>query len=305
MEKAWKNKKHRDQWYFTLSRRRDDDGNLSADGYSLSLVDLAVDELTTEDVLKALNPIWTDKPETASRLRGRIERVLDFAKAKGWRSGENPAFWRGHLKNVLPARRKLSRGHHAAMPYDDVPAFVGRLHGRDAMAALALEFAILTTARSDEVYKAQWSEIDLDGAVWTVPASRMKGGREHRVPLSARALEILRGLNGVRVSDYVFPGQKRGRPLSSAAMDTLLTRMKEDHFTVHGFRSSFRDWCGDRTTFPRDIAEAALAHKVGDDTERAYRRSDALEKRRKLMQAWADYLSAPKTSNVTQFRRTK
>lgn len=295
---SWKSKKHRDQWHYTLSRRRDDNGDLTKDGFCLDIIDLPVDEVATEQVLKVLTPIWGTLAETASRLRGRIERVLDFSKVKGWRSGENPALWRGHLKNVLPARKKLTRGHHPAMPYDDVPAFAARLRTRKAMSARALEFTILTTSRSDETYGARWPEVDFAKAVWTVPPERMKRSRQHRVPLSGRALEILRDLYEARVSDFIFPGQKKNEPLSSSAMDALLERMDEDRYTVHGFRSSFRDWAGDETSFPRELAEAALAHKVGDETEQAYRRSDALEKRRKLLQAWADYLSKPKTGTV-------
>jgi integrase len=290
MESSWRNTKHRAQWRMTLTE------------YCQPLRDKRVSTISTDDVLKALNPIWLAKPETASRLRGRIERVLDFAKAKGWRSGENPALWRGHLKAILPARQKLSRGHHAAMPYADVPAFMARLD-RDAMSARALELAILTVGRSGEVLEARWPEFDLDKAVWTVPPERMKLGIEHRVPLVPRAVAMLRKLHETRENDWVFPGQKRDRPLSNMAMEKLMERMEVGQFTPHGFRSAFRDWAGDETSFAREVAEAALAHKVGDETEQAYRRSDALEKRRKLMQAWADYLAAPKAGNVVQLRK--
>ena len=184
------------------------------------------------------------------------------------------------------------------MPYPDVPAFMVDLRERDAVAALALEFLILTAARSGEVMGALWSEIDTDAKVWTIPAERMKAGREHRVPLTARALDILDTVEAIRTSDYVFPGQRRGRPLSVMALEMLLRRMNVENATVHGFRSSFRDWAGECTSFPREIAEAALAHTVGDETERAYRRGDALEKRRKLMEAWAGFLSAPKASGA-------
>ena len=280
MEGSWRNGKHRAQWRMTLT------------AYCQPLQQLKVSAIGTDEVLSVLSPIWQSKPETASRLRGRIERVLDFAKVRGWRSGENPAFWRGHLKNVLPPRRKLTRGHHAAMPYAEVPAFFLRLHGSTAMAARALEFLILTAARSGEVLNARWAEIDLSEGVWSVPAQRMKAGRLHRVPLSATALAILAGLGSARISEFVFPGQRPGRPLSSSAMEMLLRRMKADEYTSHGFRSAFRDWTGDRTDFSRDIAEAALAHRVGDATEQAYRRSDALDKRRLLMEAWTAYVSA-------------
>jgi integrase len=215
--------------------------------------------------------------------------VLDYAKVHGWRSGENPALWRGHLQNVLPARQKLTRGHHPAMPYRDVPAFMQELREKQAMSAIALEFLILTAARTGEVFGATWDEIDLDSGLWTIPAHRMKAGQAHRVPMSEHAIAILSSRQQARGSDYVFPGQKPGRPLSIMAFDMLMRRMKANDYTAHGFRSSFRDWAGDCTSFPREIAEAALAHKVGDAVELAYRRSDALEKRRTLMQAWADY----------------
>ncbi|MBL8577718.1 MAG: integrase arm-type DNA-binding domain-containing protein [Mesorhizobium sp.] len=287
---SWRNDKHRNQWRMTLTE------------YCSPIRDRRVSLVTTDDVLSILTPIWNEKNETASRLRGRMERVLNYAKTKGWRTGENPAVWRGHLKNVLPPRQKLQRGHHAAMPYTQVPAFVGRLD-RAAMSAKALEVLILTACRSGEVLGARWTEIDLDAALWVIPAKRMKAGKEHQVPLVPRVVAILRELHEVRDKHgWVFPGQKEGRPLSNMAMENLLGRMKVD-FTVHGFRSSFRDWAGDETSFPREVAEAALAHKVGDDTENAYRRATALEKRRKLMTAWAGYVGAVKAGNVTQFRK--
>jgi integrase len=290
MEGSWRNEKHRAQWRMTLT------------DYCQPIRPKRISLIDTSDVLSVLNPIWQDKPETASRLRGRIERVLDFAKAKGWRTGENPALWRGHLKNVLPPRQRLSRGHHAAMPYRQLPAFIVRLRASEAMAARALEFLILTAARSGEVYDARWSEFDLEQGIWTIPASRMKAGKEHRVPLSEQALSLVRTLKETPVSDYVFPGYRPNCPLSSSAMEMLLRRMKADGYTVHGFRSSFRDWAGDETHFAREIAEASLAHRVGDATEQAYRRADALEKRRKLMQAWAQYCSAAPAANVVRLR---
>ena len=280
MENQWRNEKHRAQWRMTLGER-----------YCSRILRMKVSAIGTDEVLKVPNPIWTTKPETASRIRGRIERVLDYARARGWRSGENPALWRGHLKSILPARQKLTRGHHAAMDYRDVPAFLERLKQRDAMAARALEFLILCAARSGEVLGARWEEIDLDRNVWTIPAERMKAARPHRVPLSTQAVDLLRALEIARSSDFVFPGQKAGHPLSSMALEMQLRRMQETIVTVHGFRSSFRDWAGEETHHARETAEAALAHVVGDATERAYRRSDALEKRRALMQDWADFLS--------------
>jgi integrase len=288
--KSFRNAKHRAQWKMTLEI------------YAAPLRPKAVDAITTEDVLGVLKPIWTEKAETASRLRGRIERVLNAAKAKGFRSGENPAAWRGHLENLLPKRQKLARGHHAAMPYPDVPAFVARLREREAVAALALEFAILTAARSGEVLGARWSEIDLAAKVWTVPPDRMKAAREHRVPLSKRALAILKRAEAAKTSNLVFPGQSAGRPLSVMAMDMVLRRMGAS-VTVHGFRSSFRDWAGNETHFPRELAEHALAHVLGDKAEQAYRRSDALEKRRALMDAWAAYCGPNAGSNVVKLAR--
>ncbi|MCO6409053.1 tyrosine-type recombinase/integrase [Hoeflea alexandrii] len=292
MEGQWRNEKHRAQWRMTLEQ------------YASPLRAKSVADISTDDVLKVLTPIWQTKAETASRLRGRMERVLDYAKARGWRTGENPALWRGHLKNILPARQKLTRGHHAAMPYKDVPAFIEPLPGKDAMAARGLEFLILTAARSGEVLGATWQEMDLENAVWTIPAKRMKSGKEHRVPLSPRALAIVKALHETRISDFVFPGQKQNRPLSGMAFEMLMRRMKADTFTVHGFRSAFRDWVGDETQFPRDIAEQALAHRIGDATERAYRRGDALEKRRKLMTAWADHCESAPVDNVISLVRT-
>jgi integrase len=291
----WRNDKHRAQWKMTLET------------YASRLWSVPVDAVDTEAVLGVLQPIWQSKPETASRLRGRIETVLDAARAKGHvaRNEANPARWRGHLDKLLPKRQKLTRGHHAAMAFDDVPEFIGKLREREAVAALALEFAILTAARSGEVLGARWAEIDLDAKVWTVPATRMKAGREHRVPLSGRALAILETLAAARTGDFVFPGQKTGKPLSGMAMEMVLRRMKVDDVTVHGFRSAFRDWCGEATSFPRELAEAALAHVAGDATERAYRRGDALEKRRGLMEAWAGFCEPRAGSNVLSMTRPK
>lgn len=293
----WRNEKHRAQWKTTLEKD------------AAKLRPIPVDKVETVDVLSVLKTIWATKPETASRLRGRIERVLDAAKAKGFRSGENPARWRGHLDHLLPKRQKLTRGHHAALPFEKVPGFVAELRGRDAVAAMALEFAIYTAARSGEVRGATWAEVDLAAKVWTVPAVRMKAGRDHRVPLSARAVEILekaRDLSSGEPDAVVFPGIRSGATLSDAAFDRLLKRMgfKSGELTPHGFRSSFRDWAGEASTFPRELAEAALAHVVGDATERAYRRGDALEKRRKMMDAWARFCE-PKAagSNVTPLTR--
>lgn len=250
-----------------------------------------VDEVTTEDVLGVLRPIWTRTPETASRVRARLERVFDAARAKGLRSGENPARWRGHLDALLPKRRKLTRGHHPAMSYDAVPKFMAALRARQAVAARALEFTILTGARTGETLGARWSEIDEADSVWTVPAERMKARVAHRVPLTSAALEVLRKvrpLRGKEADAVIFPGQ-RGDQLSQMSMMMLMRRMEQDAYTVHGFRSSFRDWAGDCTNFARELIEASLAHTVGNAVERAYRRSDAFAKRRRLMEAWSGY----------------
>ncbi len=285
IEVQWRNDKHRKQWRTTLTT------------YGAPLAEKPVENITTDDVLAILRPIWTTKAETATRVRARIERVLEAARAKGLFTGENPARWRGHLDRLLPRRQKLTRGHHAALAYPEVPAFLIRLRQRPAMAAKALEFTILTAARSGETLKATWSEIDAERKLWTVPANRMKAGREHRVPLSEAALQLLIPLREHKESELVFPGQKRGQPLSVMAMEMMLRRM-EVAVTVHGFRSSFRDWVGEETDFAREIAEAALAHVVGDATERAYRRGDALERRRKLMDAWATFcVSSPTDGN--------
>jgi integrase len=285
---GFRNERHRAQWKSTLAT------------YAAPLKDKPVDTIGTDDVLAALRPIWTTKATTASRVRGRIEKVLDAARAKGFRLGENPARWRGHLDHLLPKQSKLTRGHHAAMPYEHVAAFVGRLRESDGLAAQALELAILTAARSGEILGMRWSEVDFGKKVWTLPPDRMKAGREHRVPLSERAVAILRQLAEIRTGDFVFPGQRKGRSLSNRAMDKILRRMKADSVTVHGFRSSFRDWAGNETHFPREVVETALAHIVGSAVEQAYRRSDALEKRRTLMEAWAAYCEPKVSGNVVR-----
>ena len=276
--RGFRNAKHKAQWKSTLAT------------YAAPLRNKPVDTISTDDVLSVLKPIWSTKPETASRVRGRIEKVLDAAKAKGFREGENPARWRGHLDHLLPKQSNLARGHHAAMPYEQLPAFVASLRERDALAAVALELCILTAARSGELLGMRWSEIDLQNAIWSLPAERMKAGRPHRVPLSTRAVAILRKLEKSKRGEFVFAGHAPGKPLSNMAMDMLLRRMNVDA-TVHGFRSSFRDWAGNETPSPREVVETALAHVIGDKAEQAYRRSDALEKRRKLMEAWSSHCS--------------
>lgn len=287
---GWRNVKHAGQWTATLAT------------YAYpELGSLAVSAVDVPDVLKVLKPIWATKPETASRVRGRIEAVLDYAKVQKWRSGDNPARWKGTLDHLLPARNKVRRvEHHDAMPYAAVPAFMTALAGQEGVAARALRFAILTAARTGEVIGARWPETDSDGAVWTVPAGRMKAGREHRAPLSAPALDILRDMP--RVSDHMFPGIKRGEPLSNMAMLMLLRRMKVKDATVHGFRSAFRDWAADQTGFPREVIEAALAHANGDKVEAAYLRTDHFEKRRLLMEEWGRFCIGTATANVVPLR---
>ncbi len=291
LSQGFRNEKHKAQWKSTL------------ENYAAPLRAKPVDIIGTDDVLAVLKPIWTTKAETASRVRARIEKVLDGAKAKGFRDGENPARWRGHLDHLLPRPSKLARGHHAAMPYEDVAAFIVKLRKREASAAQALELCILTAARSGEILGMQWSEIDLDTKVWTVPANRMKAGREHRVPLSPRAVAILRQLEKPKAGEFVFPGQARNKPLSNMAMEMILRRMKIENATVHGFRSSFRDWAGNVSNFPREVVETALAHVIGDKAEQAYRRRDALEKRRSLMDDWAAYCTTPKSGKIISFQR--
>jgi integrase len=310
MAPGWRNAKHRAQWRMTLlGTMVAKDGSIKKTrfDYCAAIRSKPMSKLTTEDALRVLRPLWQTRPETANRLRGRCERVWDFGKAHGHCSGENPFRWRGHLDKLLPKRPLLTRGHHRAMPFADVPAFVGRLRAMEGVAARALEFAILTAARSGEVVGARWEEINFQAKVWTVPAQRMKGGREHRVPLSDRAMAILSELHRSRISDLVFPGFKRGYPLSNMALDAVLRRTKVD-VTTHGFRSSFRDWAGDRTAFARDVVEAALAHAIENKTEAAYRRSDALEKRRKLMAAWAAHckpIQKDAEDKITPLRRAR
>jgi integrase len=240
--------------------------------------------------MKALEPIWHAKPETAGRLRGRIEAVLDWATVCGYRKGENPARWRGHLDKLLPKKTKVRRvEHHAALPFVGIGAFIADLRLQEGVAARALEFAILTAARTSEVIAARWDEFDLAERLWTVPAERMKAGKDHRVPLSDAALAIVELMAEIRRGDHVFPGGRAGRPISNMAMLMLLRRMGRVDLTIHGFRSSFRDWAAERTGFPAEVAEMALAHTVSDKVEAAYRRGDLFQKRRQLMDAWTRF----------------
>jgi integrase len=300
---SWGNAKHAKQWTTSLAT------------YATAVFGhLPAAAIDTGLVLKVLEPIWSTKPETASRVRGRIEAILDWAKVRGYRVGENPARWRGHLDKLLPAKSKVRKvEHHPALPYPQIGAFMTDLRPRAGGAAKALELTILTTARSNEVISMRWDEIDMAARQWTVPPERMKGKREHRVPLCDRALEILREMmpgEGNIGRKYVFRGGKPGRPLSNMAMLELIRRMNAEREVVglpkwtdpkqggrdvvpHGFRSTFRDWAAERTHFPREVAEAALAHIDGDETERAYQRGDLFDKRRRLMTAWAEFCNKP------------
>lgn len=260
-----------------------------------------VDRVDTEAILAVLKPIWSDKPETAQKARGLIEAVLNAAKAKGYRTGDNPAAWRGHLDHLLAKRQKLTKGHHASMERQALPGFVSALREREAVSARALEFVILTACRAGEALGARWDEMDLEAKVWTIPADRMKSGKEHRVPLSARAVEIVEGMKASRIGPFVFPGQKPDRPMWHMSFDNLMSRMEVTGVTTHGFRSTFRDWAGEVSSYPRELAEAALAHVVGDQTERAYARGDALEKRRAMMEAWAKFCAGD-SGNVQPLR---
>ncbi len=276
---GWRNAKHRAQWRSTLATYcYPVFGELPAAGVDTGLV------------MQALEPIWTSKPETASRVRGRIEAVLDWAAARGHRTGENPARWRGHLDKLLPGRRKVRRvKHHAALPFAELPGFLAELRQREGIGARALEFAVLTGARTGEIVGAKWSEVDLATRVWTVPAERMKAVREHRVPLSDRAAELLEALPREKSNEHVFVGARLGQPLSNMALLETLRRMDRSDLTVHGFRSTFRDWAAERTSYPNHVVEMALAHAVPSAVEAAYRRGDLFDKRRRLMSAWADY----------------
>lgn len=288
-EASWRNPKHRQQWRNTLAT------------YASPVIGkLGVRTIDTNHVLEILEPIWRDKTETASRLRGRIEIILDWCKVRGLREGENPARWRGHLSHLMPSRAKLiTVEHHAALPYAELPAFMVTLRIRDALAARALELAILTATRTSEVLDATWDEIDLDNALWTIPAKRMKNKRMHRVPLSDAAMAILRDLAELTADQpFVFPGERPGKPLSNMAFLMLLRRMGRADLTAHGFRTTFRTWAAECTSAPREVAEMALSHTVGSAVERAYSRTDLFEKRRKLMNSWADFCDKPPQGNV-------
>jgi integrase len=278
---GWKNAKHASQWSNTLAT------------YAFPVIgNLPPNEITTEHLLKILRPIWTRVPETASRVRNRIELVLDAAKAVGLREGENPARWRGHLDKLFPKRSKVSKVvHHPALPWQEAPAFIAELRKHNSLSHRALEMTILTCCRTSEVLEARWDELDLNEGIWTIPEERMKAGKSHRVPLTSPLRSLLESLNRIDDSPFLFPGQKEGQSLSNMSMLMTLRRMGYKHITVHGFRSTFRDWAAENTSHPRDVCEQALAHTLESSVESAYRRGDMFEKRRKLMEDWAQYLS--------------
>jgi integrase len=288
---SWRNEKHKAQWENTLST------------YAYpAMGNLQVRDIDTDHVLKVLEPIWNEKRETARRLRARLERVLSWAATRKYRSSENPARWQGHLRDLLPRESTTAPvKHHPALPYDDVHNFMVELREQNNTAARALEFTILTATRTSEVVNATWAEFS--GGEWTIPGTRMKSGRPHRVPLSKAAVAVLKRMEG-QDDTYVFPGLKHGKPLSNMAMLNLLKRMDRKTITVHGFRSTFRDWAAEQTAYPNHVVEQALAHVIGDKVEAAYRRGDLLEKRKKMMADWSRYIDR-KPGKVVQIRRAK
>jgi integrase len=305
---SWKNSKHADQWIYSTKTF-----------CNPVFGSMAVQDIDTELVLRALEPIWTKIPETASRVRGRIEVILDWAKARGYRQGENPARWKGHLNQLLPSLSKSRRvRHYPALPYEDIGAFMAQLRLQQTFGALALELTILTAARSGEVLLAEPDEFDLDKAIWTIPGTRMKAGREHRIPLSPPALRIVEKMLALE-APHLFPGLRQGRPLSNMAMLAVIKRMNiarksqgkspwidprtKREIVPHGFRSTFRDWAAEQTSFTREVCEMALAHTVQDKTEAAYRRGDMFEKRKRLMATWAEFLSKPMVAQPVAFIR--
>jgi integrase len=295
-EAGWGNSKHRQQWQNTL------------DTYVMPhMGEIAVGTVDSGAVMRVLEPIWHSKPETASRVRGRIESVLDFAAARAWRSGDNAARWKGHLSNLLPARAKLAPvEHHASLPWSAIGGFMATLQGVQSIAAKALRFAVLTAARSGEARGATWGEMDLADAIWTIPATRMKSGQQHRVPLSEAALAVLREAAKLRQNDgpaaLVFPGASGAKPLS----DMALARLVPSGATVHGFRSCFRTWAGETTSYPREVIEMALAHRLGDAVGQGYARGDLFQRRKSLMEAWAAFIAGPvvATGTVVPMRAT-
>ena len=289
---GWRNQKHVAQWQMTLGEK-----------YCANLRQMPIDGVDTHAVLGVLQPVWSKVPETASRLRGRIEAVLDYARALGLHPGPNPAEWRGHLKRLLPGRNKLSRGHHKALPYEDIADFMANLREQEGVACRALELLILTVMRTAPVLEARWEQIDLDKGVWIAPASSMKGGIEHRVPLSGAAVQLLSDLPHFAENPFVFPGKKSGSHLSNMTMLMQLRRMGYP-VTTHGFRATFRTWATETTSFSELTQKHALAHQISDKVDAAYRRGDQFEKRRQLMEAWAQFCY-PAQSKVVFFEGRK
>lgn len=281
---GWKNHKHRAQWQSTL----DTYAGPVIGGLDVGLVDLPL-------VLKILEPIWQEKTETASRVRGRIESVLSWATVRKYRTGLNPARWKGHLDQLLAKPSTITKvEHHAALPYKELGDFMVELRQHEGIGAAALEFAILTAARSGEVRGATWGEIDLPAHTWKIPAERMKAGKEHVVPLSNAVVAVIEKMQECRINDYVFPGAREAKPLSDMSLTAVLRRMHRHDLTAHGFRSTFRDWCAESTAYPSEMAEMALAHTISDKTEAAYRRGNLLAKRVRLMNDWAKHCATPR-----------
>src|SRR5262249_14415194 len=292
-EKAWRATSHRAQWRISLATYA-----------SPTIGAMQVRDIGLAHVKAILEPLWYEKPETAFRLRGRIERVLDWATVSGHRNGENPARWRGHLDKVLPALSQVHRvKHFVAVPIDEVSVIYDRLRGFEAMSALALRFIILTASRAGEVAGLKWHEIDLDARIWTIPAERAKTGRAHRVPLSDEAIGIVEALQGTSTGKLVFPGWSDGKPMALKSIRRILKSAGGGSATVHGFRSTFRDWASERTTYPREAAEMALAHMVENKVEAAYRRGDLFERRKKMMQDWANFVCLPPSEKVVPIGR--
>jgi integrase len=284
-QSGWKNTKHRQQWENTLSQYA-----------SPILGNLPVSDIDTALIVRVLEPIWDQKTETARRLRSRIEQVLDWATTRGYRSAPNPARWKGHLDTLLASPSSITKPeHHNALPYAEVGSLINKLRANAGISAKALEFTILTAARTNEVIHATWDEIDLEKALWTIPAQRMKAGKEHVVPLSEHVIALLRQLNEISQNGYIFPGSRAGQPISNMTMIKLLKRIQGKHHTVHGLRSTFRDWAGETTAYPREVIEHALAHQLKDKAEAAYQRGTLLAKRRRLMDDWAKFCSEIKT----------
>lgn len=292
---SWRSAKHAAQWPSTLKT------------YAYPVFGgLSVQDIDTALVMKVLSPMWKDKPSSANRLRGRIELILDWAKASGYRrAGDNPAQWRGHLDNLLPRPTAIKAiQHHKALPYDEIGKFMEKLRAQEGTAALALQFLILTATRTNEAVRARWREVDLEKGIWTIPAERIKAKKEHRIPLSGSAKNLLASLVHDTEGDYLFPGTRRGQPLSNMAMLALLRRMGYGRIiTSHGFRSTFRVWAAERTHYPREVAEQALAHAIESKVEAAYRRTDLFDKRRALMADWSKHCAKVQPAEVVNFKR--